>query len=193
MKYIEIDFQYLMKIYYEFVNGIKKDDEAIAEEISKMIAEQAYEDIKQAYAQIINNWYASYSPLYYSRQYSLKNAGEISLQGTSVRIHMSSDPMGGHHLDNDGLYELTMRQGYHGGSMYRGPLYIWSHPTRKAVQTFSPVEAMKSWLAGYSNKSVYLLWSQIWAVLIFHENLSIQNIIGILVVLFGVWTVQRYE
>lgn len=154
MKYIEIDFQYLMKIYYEFVNGIKKDDEAIAEEISKMIAEQAYEDIKQAYAQIINNWYASYSPLYYSRQYSLKNAGEISLQGTSVRIHMSSDPMGGHHLDNDGLYELTMRQGYHGGSMYRGPLYIWSHPTRKAVQTFSPVEAMKSWLAGYSNKSV---------------------------------------
>ena len=38
--------------------------------------------------------------------------------------------------------------------MYRGPLYIWSHPTRKAVQTFSPVEAMKSWLAGYSNKSV---------------------------------------
>ena len=34
----------------------------------------------------------------------------------------------------------------------------------------------------YANKSVYLLWSQIWAVLIFHENLSIQNIIGILVV-----------
>ena len=30
-------------------------------------------------------------------------------------------------------------------------------------------------------------------LLIFHENLSIQNIIGILVVLFGVWTVQRYE
>ena len=45
----------------------------------------------------------------------------------------------------------------------------------------------------YANKSVYLLWSQIWAVLIFHENLSIQNIIGILVVLFGVWTVQRYQ
>lgn len=45
----------------------------------------------------------------------------------------------------------------------------------------------------YANKSVYLLWSQIWAVVVFHENLSIQNIIGILVVLFGVWTVQRYE
>lgn len=45
----------------------------------------------------------------------------------------------------------------------------------------------------YANKSVYLLWSQIWAVIIFHENLSVQNIIGILVVLAGVWMVQRYE
>ena len=38
----------------------------------------------------------------------------------------------------------------------------------------------------YANKSVYLLWSQIWAVVIFHENLSVRNIIGILVVLTGV-------
>ena len=45
----------------------------------------------------------------------------------------------------------------------------------------------------YANKSVYLLWSQIWAVVIFHENLSVRNIIGILVVLLGVWMVQRYE
>ena len=33
----------------------------------------------------------------------------------------------------------------------------------------------------------------IWAVVIFHENLSVRNIIGILVVLTGVWVVQRYE
>ena len=45
----------------------------------------------------------------------------------------------------------------------------------------------------YANKSIYLLWSQIWAVIIFHEQLSPQNILGILIVLFGVWTVQRYE
>ena len=46
---------------------------------------------------------------------------------------------------------------------------------------------------GLRNKSVYLLWSQVWAVIIFHENLSLQNIIGILIVLIGVWMVQRYE
>ena len=45
----------------------------------------------------------------------------------------------------------------------------------------------------YANKSVYLIWSQVWAVLIFHENLSLQNIIGLLVVFIGVLVVQRYE
>ena len=34
----------------------------------------------------------------------------------------------------------------------------------------------------YANKSVYLIWSQLWAVLIFKESLSISNIIGMLVV-----------
>ena len=154
MATITMTLEHYNAIVDELLNGLKSSEKEIAKELSALKTKKIYEDAKRAYSQIINNWYASYSPLYYSRQYSLKNAGEISLQGTSVRIHMSSDPMGGHHLDNDGLYELTMRQGYHGGSMYRGPLYIWSHPTRKAVQTFSPVEAMKSWLAGYSNKSV---------------------------------------
>lgn len=45
----------------------------------------------------------------------------------------------------------------------------------------------------YANKSIYLIWSQVWAVLIFHENLSLQNVIGLLVVFIGVLVVQRYE
>lgn len=45
----------------------------------------------------------------------------------------------------------------------------------------------------YANKTVYLIWSQIWAVVIFHENLSLRNIIGLLVVFIGVMVVQRYE
>ena len=63
---------------------------------------------------------------------------------------------------------------------------IYAIAWQKVIKKFSLSTA-------YANKSVYLLWSQIWAVIIFHENLSIQNIIGILVVLIGVWTVQRYE
>lgn len=45
----------------------------------------------------------------------------------------------------------------------------------------------------YAHRSVYLIWSQIWAVLIFHENLTVKNIIGLLIVLVGVMVVQRYE
>lgn len=45
----------------------------------------------------------------------------------------------------------------------------------------------------YANKSVAVLWSQIWAVVIFHESLSVRNIVGIMVVLIGVLVVQQYE
>ncbi len=45
----------------------------------------------------------------------------------------------------------------------------------------------------YANRAVYLIWSQIWAVLIFGENLSIQNIIGLFIVFIGVMVVERYE
>jgi len=45
----------------------------------------------------------------------------------------------------------------------------------------------------YANKSVYLIWSQLWAVIIFKENLSVLNIVGILIILTGVLVVQKYE
>ena len=45
----------------------------------------------------------------------------------------------------------------------------------------------------YANRSVYLIWSQVWAAVIFHENLSVQNIIGMMVILAGVLVVQKYE
>lgn len=45
----------------------------------------------------------------------------------------------------------------------------------------------------YANKTVYLIWSQIWAVLLFHETLTPQNIVGLILVFAGVLVVQRYE
>ena len=43
---------------------------------------------------------------------------------------------------------------------------------------------------GYANRSVYLLWSQVWAVSIFGEKLSVRNVIGVLIVLLGVIVVS---
>lgn len=45
----------------------------------------------------------------------------------------------------------------------------------------------------YANKSVYLIWTQVWAVLIFQETLTVQNIIGLIIVFAGVLVVQKYE
>lgn len=42
----------------------------------------------------------------------------------------------------------------------------------------------------YANRSVYLLWSQIWAVAIFGEHLTPRNIIGLVIVLAGVIVVS---
>ena len=43
---------------------------------------------------------------------------------------------------------------------------------------------------GYANRSVYLLWSQVWAVSIFGEQLSVRNVIGVMIVLLGVIVVS---
>lgn len=43
---------------------------------------------------------------------------------------------------------------------------------------------------GYANRSVYLLWSQVWAASIFGEKLSVRNMVGILIVLIGVIVVS---
>lgn len=45
----------------------------------------------------------------------------------------------------------------------------------------------------YANKTVYLIWAQVWAVLIYRENLSVRNIVGLLMVFIGVLVVQYYE
>lgn len=37
----------------------------------------------------------------------------------------------------------------------------------------------------YANRSVALLWSMMWAVLFFHEAISLKNILGVIIVIVG--------
>ena len=37
----------------------------------------------------------------------------------------------------------------------------------------------------YANRSIALLWSMVWAAVFFHEGITVQNIIGVLIVLAG--------
>lgn len=63
---------------------------------------------------------------------------------------------------------------------------IYALAWQKIIKKFSLSTA-------YAHRSVYLIWAQLWAVLIFKENLSWNNIAGMLVVLIGVLVVQKYE
>ena len=45
----------------------------------------------------------------------------------------------------------------------------------------------------YANRSIAILWSMIWAALIFGEHISVQNIIGVILVIAGTVIVNKEE
>ncbi len=45
----------------------------------------------------------------------------------------------------------------------------------------------------YANRAMALIWSAIWAVLLFHDSLSIKQIVGILFVLLGTIVVNMKD
>lgn len=152
---IEMTLEHYNAIVDEFLNALDRESKNIAKEIEKILLQQIRDDAERAYNKIIDNWYASYSPSVYHRKYTLKNAGRFNIVGDSVEIIINSDPLSGHRLGNEGIYQLTMREGYHGGAlnstyMYRGPVNEWYYWTRSAEKSFSPVRAMKNWAHSYN-------------------------------------------
>ena len=43
----------------------------------------------------------------------------------------------------------------------------------------------------YANRASSIFWSTLWAVLLFGDKLSVQNLIGIGLIFAGIWTVNR--
>lgn len=43
----------------------------------------------------------------------------------------------------------------------------------------------------YANKAMSLLWALLWAVLFFKENISIKNVIGVIIVIIGTIIVNK--
>lgn len=160
---VQITAEYYNRILDEFLAGLNEAEDKIAEELEQLLLNQIYKDAKQAYRNIINSWYASYSPSVYNRKGTLKKAARITKSSDAVTIVMNSDLLGGHRLGNEALYELTMRKGYHGGALpkksgvsgsylYRKPVptyRLWGSP---AQQSFAPISEMKKWAYKYSSE-----------------------------------------
>lgn len=45
----------------------------------------------------------------------------------------------------------------------------------------------------YANRSMAILWSMIWAVIFFHEIITLKNIIGVIIVLAGTMMINSDE
>lgn len=45
----------------------------------------------------------------------------------------------------------------------------------------------------YANKAISLLWSIIWAILFFHEVVTLKNVIGVIIVIIGTMVVNSDE
>ena len=45
----------------------------------------------------------------------------------------------------------------------------------------------------YANRSMAILWSLVWAVVFFHERITINNVLGVLIVLAGTVLVNTDE
>ncbi|MBQ9685556.1 MAG: EamA family transporter [Oscillospiraceae bacterium] len=43
----------------------------------------------------------------------------------------------------------------------------------------------------YSNRAAAIVWTTLWAALVFHEHISVQNVLGIGILFAGIWMVNR--
>lgn len=45
----------------------------------------------------------------------------------------------------------------------------------------------------YANRSMAIFWSMLWASVLFHEQITVQNIIGVVLIFAGTWVVNSSE
>ncbi len=42
----------------------------------------------------------------------------------------------------------------------------------------------------YANRSMAVVWSMVWAVVLFHDTITMQNIAGVVLVVAGIWIIN---
>ena len=109
------------------------------------------------------------------RDYILLHLNILLFSFTSVFSKMASTQ-----LNEKGLYSLKL---YLYLFLMLLNCFLYALAWQKVIKKFDLNVA-------YANRSVYLIWSQVWAVAIFHENLSVRNILGLLTVFVGVLIVS---
>lgn len=96
-----------------------------------------------------------------------------------------------------GVFQKLASIQYNEGGLTNPLVYVFIFLTflNCAVYAFAWQKVIKGFELNfaYAHKTVYLIWAQIWAVVLFGEHLSLQHIIGLITVFVGVLVVQRYD
>lgn len=145
-------------------NASKIYRNAIMSVVPKMVR-QADLIVKTA----IDSYYDSYEPHIYKRKESLYSVFQVELTSTGFNLVFDgSNIHGDHRVNNDYIYDVMFKKGYHGGAPHNGnyywrfpspqfasemgvPPYITWYPFGPAVQTESPWERIQAEWAIYSN------------------------------------------
>lgn len=131
---------------------IKQRDEKVEKAMTvanKVGAKMAIKLVKEQLQDAVDEWYAFYDPRYYRRTYGLEDIAKVEIKGSGAEMYIDAyydvSLMGGHNLGNEELYDLTIREGYHGGAR-SGP----DHPNPGTPYYRIPVPYLSSGLPPYS-------------------------------------------
>ena len=69
------------------------------------------------------------------------------------------------------------------GSMSKNASASGDRPVRQMIKRFELSVA-------YANRSMAILWSMIWAFVFFHDDITVKNIIGVLLVAVGTFIIN---
>jgi len=134
-----------MSIQLEIPKELEKDIQKYGNNIAKNIAIQVRDALTEEYNYSVQQFYASYDPKDYKRQYSLYNTGKKYYRNPhGTRFHggveIFSDKMGVHHDSNEYVLDISL-MGIHGEpSIAITPPWILNHMLTYRLLLFNSID-----------------------------------------------------
>lgn len=101
----------------EIINYMIKNSKAIVKQINSELDKVYEKDLNKIIKRAIDDFYHTYKPKYYNRQYSLKYMYKVTSKDGFIDMDFSTDYWhGNHRLGNEELFNLVFIEGWHGGA-----------------------------------------------------------------------------
>lgn len=132
------------------INALKKIKNNIPnfeKQVAKRVAPIVANEFKNIFDECIKKYYASYTPKYYSRTYSMVDAYNINASGEFIILHSDASLINDtHRVSPEYIFDhMFFSEGYHGGAN-KGP----GHP--------SPGTFLYRWPTPHSGVEAYTKW-----------------------------------